>query len=209
MTLVVNQLSNPPISKINQPTDSIDHSHLHLKSRMANFILFETTDSVIEVLWDIALAFFVVRTALLYAALTFGSTLAIALLFAPQLPQLFLPSSTTTTPGLLLLTSSALWARYIISRFEIPRVLGLRLAVGVVATLVVVLVEAVVGLVLYEADAGGWAREVVRMVEGAGSWKGGVGVLAGFAVMPAAQMVVERVREGERKGARLEVGGGM
>ena len=41
---------------------------------MVNFVVFETTDSVIEVLWDIALAFFIVRLAFLYVVLTFVSS---------------------------------------------------------------------------------------------------------------------------------------
>ncbi|KAL2260722.1 hypothetical protein VTK26DRAFT_5204 [Humicola hyalothermophila] len=204
---------------MNIPEKSISHLELPLPAikqfatTMSSWILFETTDSVIELLWDVALAFFVVRAALLYAALTFATTaLAVAVLLVPHPspppPFSFLASwsdrvSPPAPAALLLLASSALWARYVVRRLEIPRVLTFRLAVGAVAALVIVLVEAIVGMVLYEAGAGaeGRAREAVRVVEGgAGSWKGEAGVLAAFAGMPALLMGLEGVAERKREG---------
>ncbi|KAL2023239.1 hypothetical protein VTK56DRAFT_3362 [Thermocarpiscus australiensis] len=162
---------------------------------MGNLIFFETTDSVIEILWDIALAVFVIRLALVYAALTYGSALAGLLLLPGLLPHPPPPppaaaaaaaaAETTLLPPLLLLASSALWARYAIVRHEVPRVLSLRLAVGVTAAVCVLATEALAGLVLYETGwtgVAGWARM------GWGTW---MGVTGAFALMPAVLMGFE------------------
>ncbi|SPQ18304.1 52ab3c9d-e1a4-4654-93de-6a98cd9fe607 [Thermothielavioides terrestris] len=131
---------------------------------MANsFLPFEPAgDSVIEILWDVALAFFVVRLALLYAALVFGSALVLSAL----LHRLLAPGATTTTPSpsatpalplplplpALVLTLSAIYARLLVVRCEVPRAAWFRLAIGGVAAAVVVLAEALAGLVGPQAD---------------------------------------------------------
>jgi hypothetical protein len=153
-------------------------------------ILFETTESVIEVLWDIALAFFVVRLALLYAVLTFGSVLTVELLLhrlpptsalsvaAPDKGRLLLP--------FLLLTVSTIWARFLVAHFQVPRNVPFRLAVGVTAAALGMIGESLVRLVLYE---GGWwsVGEWMRV-----GWKVWAPMMMAFAVMPAVQMAFEK-----------------
>src|SRR5690348_9382399 len=136
---------------------------------MAKWILFETTDSVIEILWDVALAFFVVRLALLYASLVFGSVFSLILILRYLLPTLASTFATHPPPPpplaassglvltehaqwlpLLTLAASAVWAKVVMARCEVPRVLGFRLAVGATAAAMVGVVEGVVGLVEYE-----------------------------------------------------------
>jgi len=157
---------------------------------MLNFILFETTESIVEILWDIALAFFIVRLAFIYFLLTFISGAAIIYL-AYNYPQL-IPSISThklvtsqsevvLAPFLLL--SSVLWAYVVVTRYEIPRAAGFRLATGGVALLFMLIAEAAVGLGLWEEGYGNWMGERVGL--------GFCALLAAFALMPTVLMPLE------------------
>jgi hypothetical protein len=157
-----------------------------------NFVLFETTDTIIEVLWDIALAFFIVRLAFIYFALTFVSAAALVYITYsyPSLLQLPLVQFGGTLTPLLLLLCSALCAYVVVSRYEIPRVTGFRLATGAVALLFMVLADAAVGLGLWQEGYGGWMGQTVGL--------GFAGLLAAFALMPTLLMVFE-ARLGKRE----------
>ncbi|KAK3341689.1 hypothetical protein B0T25DRAFT_558973 [Lasiosphaeria hispida] len=159
-----------------------------------SWILFETTESVIEVLWDVALAVFVVRIALVYAALNL-LTAALALAAAPYLTRILEPAlaklGATELPLLLggqlpllvlLLLGSAGWARCLVVYHEIPRVRGFRLAIGVVAAAVVALVGEVVEVM-------GWGGKPVG-----GAVLGGL--LCACALMPVGEMVLEGFGKG-------------
>jgi hypothetical protein len=153
-----------------------------------NLVLFETTESTLEILWDIAVAFFIVRLAFIYFALTFVSGAALVYL-AYNCPHL-LPSTThlvTPQPEVVLapflLLSSALWAYVVVSRYEIPRATGFRLAMGGMALLYMVVADAVVGLGLWEEGYGKWMGERV--------WWKCCGLLAAFALMPTVLMAFE------------------
>ncbi|KXX76703.1 hypothetical protein MMYC01_202622 [Madurella mycetomatis] len=156
-------------------------------------ILFETTESVIEVLWDIAIAFFVVRLAAIYAALTAGAALLALLLLrhVPDLPLLphLLPPGAGGWDGapitLLFLASSALCSRFLIARYQIPRSGPFRLAVGVAAAVFGMVGQAVTRFVLYEA---GWELDEGVML----SWEPWMGVMGAFAVMPVMWMGIEK-----------------
>lgn len=139
---------------------------------MTNLILFETTESVIELLWDIALAFFIVRLAFIYFILTFLSGIAIT--YLPLAAPLLAP---------LLLLSSALTASFTVSQWEVPAVAGFRLAIGGVAG---VFMAVVVGVGMWEAGLG---------ASGEMGWGMMMGLLGGFVVMPGLLMGFER-REG-------------
>jgi len=160
-------------------------------------ILFETTESVIEVLWDVALAFFVARLALAYFLLNFVSALALSYLaLSGQTPVAHLV--TLQAPGVLLpflLASAVLWARVIIVRWEIPRSGAFRLGIGAVALGLMVAAEAVVACVVYEE---GWweGEEWKRVMGGEGRvWMGLGGWLAWYALMPFGLMFFEREPE--------------
>ncbi|KAM7195086.1 hypothetical protein V8F20_007636 [Naviculisporaceae sp. PSN 640] len=98
-------------------------------------ILFETTESVIEILWDIVLAIYIVRIAFAYFLLNFLSGLFLLYLSTHQLT----PAVPLTTPQSelvlvpFLLLSSIIWARAVIVYYEVPRVKGFRLASGLTA----------------------------------------------------------------------------
>ncbi len=128
---------------------------------MPSWILFETTEAVIEVLWDIALALFIVRLAFAYFLLTFLSNMALSYLAYAQL----LPISHLTTPQsefVLIPFSLALsvcWARFIIVHYEIPRVSSFRLAIGGLALAFMVVAELLTAVVLYREGHGAWIFE--------------------------------------------------
>jgi hypothetical protein len=152
------------------------------------WVLFETTESVIEVLWDIALAFFIVRIALVYFLLNFGSGILLSYLAYTQLT----PVTHLTTPQSelvlipFLLLSSALWARFIIASYEIPRAGGFRLATGVVALLMMLAAEALIGFVMVEEGRAEWIYEI--------DYKAGVAfglLLLAYTFMPLIQMFFE------------------
>jgi hypothetical protein len=146
---------------------------------MANLLLFETTESIIEVLWDIALAFFIVRLAFIYFLLTLVSGAAIT--FLP------LPSS-LLTPSLLLL--SAISASFLVSHYEIPPVTGFRLAIGCIAGLFMTLAEGVLGL--------GMGKAALGLGEDTG-YGTMMTCLAVFSSMPNLLMLLEKREAGEQK----------
>lgn len=180
-------------------------------------ILFDTTESVIDILWDVALAFFIVRLALFYFLL---SMLSPSPFFSFSLPKLLLLTQKTdfisatilsyltftnhvlitpvthliaTLPSShqflipFLLVSAAIWARVLVVRYEIPRSGWFRLAIGGVALGLMVLVEGILGAMVYE-----WQEDVwERVVDGTG-WMAIGGWLGWYALMPWAEMVFER-----------------
>ncbi|KAB5580509.1 hypothetical protein GE09DRAFT_439748 [Coniochaeta sp. 2T2.1] len=169
---------------------------------MLNFVLFETTESVIEILWDIALAFFIIRLAFIYFALNFASGAALAYV-AYNYPSLLPKTHNFVTPqsevvlAPFLLLSSVFWAHVVVSRYEVPRITGFRLATGGVALLFMLLAEGIVGLGLWEGGYGSWMSEKIGLSYGLGFG----GLLAAFALMPTLLMVFESkpARLGEEK----------
>lgn len=155
---------------------------------MPNFVLFETTESVIEILWDIALAFFIVRLGFIYFLVTFASgTLLSYLAYKQWMPVMHLTtpqSELALIPFMLVLSS--LWARYTIVHYEIPRVRAFRLAIGGMGLAFMVAAEFVTACVLYEEGHGDWLFET--------DLNAGVAfavLLGAFALMPTIQMLFE------------------
>jgi hypothetical protein len=154
---------------------------------MPNFVLFETTESVIEVLWDIALAFFLVRLGFIYFLMNFVSGIFISWLVSTQITP---RTNLTTTQAELLLVPCMLWnmgisARHLIRNNEIPRVRGFRLAIGVVGLACMVLADSLLALVLYEGGRGDWIMNT--------DFKAGstfAGLLALYTFMPWVQMIL-------------------
>ncbi|KAK0618252.1 hypothetical protein B0T17DRAFT_330894 [Bombardia bombarda] len=163
---------------------------------MAGWSLFESTDSVIEVLWDVALAFFIVRLAFIYYV--FNLVLSVALTYIIYTARTLSTDSVSleqVVSGVFpyLLLNAALWARYLTVYYDVPRLLGFRLATGLTALCFMLATEAVAALVVYEEGYGGWLWG-----EGAGARTGGAAVawLAAYALMPTVMMVVEKKEGG-------------
>jgi len=157
-------------------------------------ILFETTTSVFEILWDIALFLFITRLSFYYFFVSYLSSLFISYLRIARLQ----PINHLTQPQAELITLpfwlllSTLFARYLIVWYEIPRVAGFRLAIGGVAGVFLVLAELVGGVVMWEKGWRVWIWETDFWAAGAG-----VLVLGLFGLMPWLLMGVERRGEGE------------
>lgn len=157
-------------------------------------ILFETTESVIEILWDVALAIFVARIAAVYFLLNFLSALALSyLVLSARTPVAHLV--TLQNPEVLvpfLLGSSILWARVLIVKWEIPRSGWFRLGVGIFALGLMLGVEAVIGFIGYEE---GWWTTLEW--ENWKVWTVLTGWLTWYALMPWALMWIETREEME------------
>lgn len=154
-------------------------------------VLFETSESVIELLWDIALAFFIVRIAFIYFLLTFTSGALLTYTFADRfLPATLFYISMSQSELLVLglhLLLMAIWARFSIVYFEVPRVKGFRLAIGLVAGVFMFLAETLLGFLLYKHGYGGWILE--SEPEARWAWAASLAV---FSLLPVMMTAVER-----------------
>ena len=152
-------------------------------------ILFETTTSVFELMWDIALALFIIRLAFFYFLLSFTSGAVIVWFrIAELMPlnHLTQPQFELTTLSIWLLAIT-LWARFMIVTYEIPRVGGFRLAIGALALVFMLCAELVGGVVLYEKGYAAWIWETDAVAAGLG-----VISLSLYGLMPWLLMKVEQ-----------------
>jgi len=156
-------------------------------------ILLETTASVFELMWDIALALFIIRISFTYFFLSFLSGCVLTYFRVAHL----MPVKHVTQPQSelvmlpLWLLFIALWARFIIVHYEIPRVGGFRLAIGALALVFMLVAEVMGGAIMYEEGWAAWVWETDPLAAG-----GGALVLLLFGLMPLLLMGLER-REGE------------
>jgi hypothetical protein len=151
-------------------------------------ILFETSTSVFELLWDIALALFIIRLAFFYFLLSFGTGCIIAYFRISQLQHIQLltqPQSELITLPIWLLFF-ALWARFMIVNYEIPRVGGFRLAIGALALVFMLAAELLGGIVMYEKGWTEWVWETDPLAASMGAV-----TLLLFGLMPLLLMVFE------------------
>ncbi|ROT37435.1 hypothetical protein SODALDRAFT_334533 [Sodiomyces alkalinus F11] len=153
---------------------------------MTNLILYETTPSVLEILWDVALAYFIICMGTIYTALTLTTSALLTYLRA-ALPLWLVPGAgaeagvgtvTTVLISTLRILLAAACARYIIVRYEMPRDWKFRAVVCCVAAVMTAATAALVGWIVPGRLLGGWVSEAER---GA--------MIAGF--MPLALMPLE------------------
>lgn len=152
-------------------------------------ILFETDTSVFILLWDIALALFVVQLAFYYFLLCLiTGALIVWFRIAEFVPinHLTQPQFEDTALSIWLL-AVALWARFTIVTYEIPRVGGFRLAIGALALVFMLFAELVGGVIMYEKGyrAWIWKTDLLAAVLGAAA-------LITFGLMPWLLMLLER-----------------
>lgn len=136
---------------------------------MSALIVYDTVSSVFEMLWDIALAYFVVRLGFIYAVLAGASSAATTYLLTWAMqyhvllpPGTIQPSALSVAIPAAQLAASAVCARFVVSRHEIPRDWRLRAAVGAVGAAVIGVEELFLGMVTqglagYEMALGGKA----------------------------------------------------
>jgi len=151
-------------------------------------ILFETSTSVFELLWDIALALFIIRLSFFYFALSFTTGLLITFFRLSRLQpinHLTQPQSELITLPLFLIFNT-LWARFIVVNYEVPRVGGFRLAIGGLALVFMLAAELAGGVFMYERGWTEWIWETDYLAGGLGA-----GVLLLFGLMPFMLMGIE------------------
>jgi hypothetical protein len=155
-------------------------------------ILFETSTSVFELMWDIALALFIIRLSFYYFALSFLTGLLITYFRLSRLQpinHLTQPQSELITLPLFLLFNT-LWARFIVVNHEVPRVGGFRLAIGGLGLVFMLITELAGGVVMYEKGWAEWIWETDLLAGGLGA-----GVLLLFGLMPFLLMGIEGVTD--------------
>jgi glucose uptake protein GlcU len=151
-------------------------------------ILFETSTSVFELLWDIALALFIIRLAFFYFILSFATGCFIAFFRVSQLQHIQLltqPQSELVTLPIWLIFFT-LWARFIVINYEVPRVGGFRLAIGAVALVFMLIAELLGGIFMYEQGYSDWVWETDPLAASLGAV-----TLLLFGLMPTLLMVFE------------------
>ena len=151
-------------------------------------ILFETSTSVFELLWDIALALFIIRLSFFYFLLSFSTGSLITYFRLSRLQpinHLTQPQSELITLPLFLLFNT-LWARFVIVNYEVPRVGRFRLAIGGLALGFMLVAEFLGGVFLYEKGWSEWIWETDLLAGGLGA-----GVLLLFGLTPFLLMGVE------------------
>ncbi|KAK1972719.1 hypothetical protein LY78DRAFT_240060 [Colletotrichum sublineola] len=117
------------------------------------YYLFDTTDPVVELLWNIAIACFVFRIALSYFFLTF--TTSVLLSWAVCTYHHGLTAAQTKLVFISLQTFvGAIFARHVVVAHDVPHVAWFRLAVGGLAAAFLAGAEAVIWLMLYEKGYG-------------------------------------------------------
>lgn len=124
-------------------------------------VLLEEIMSVVEVLWDIAMAVLIVRLAFLYYIFTFLTGCIFGFIrLGYVVPVYHVRASTVEVfemPIMVLMT--VFWAWFTIRKFEIPKVAWIRLAVGLVGLLFMLVTEFVGRVILYK---GGWTKGILE-----------------------------------------------
>ncbi|KAK1476006.1 hypothetical protein CCUS01_05109 [Colletotrichum cuscutae] len=180
--------------------------------------LFKTTDSVIEILWDVALAFFIVRIALSYFFFTFTATTLLSWIVYTRLPlvsdqqQQYLTTSQSDpfvlAVMLLQIVVGLVVARYVVAVYDVPRVAWFRLAIGGLAAAFSAGAEGLLGLIIsvYPHKGGEDGRDpwVWESGNGWASVATMFGGSAAFAAMPAVLMWLERAERAPAPAGRAE-----
>jgi hypothetical protein len=150
-------------------------------------ILFETSASVFELMWDIALALFIIRISFVYCTLAFLASWLLTYLRSSPLISFHIYNSLFFPLNIL---AVVLISQLLVRFYEIPRVVGFRLTIGLLGLFFMVWADLVAGLVVYEEGWGSWAWRTsgVDIVEGS-VW------LAVFTLMPALWMFGEKLTD--------------
>ncbi len=152
-------------------------------------VLFETVESVIEALWDIALCIYILQAAFAYFLLSFGSTVALSCL----LPDKLLDSSKSLPLSAIFFCVYAICAILIGRYIEVPRTASFRAVVGGVALCFMLPAQLLTATFFREEAPACWLRANLTS-----------GILftihmLGFALLPALLVVVDRKpRDGDR-----------
>ncbi|KAK1999182.1 hypothetical protein LX36DRAFT_492651 [Colletotrichum falcatum] len=154
---------------------------------MTGRYLFETMDSVVELLWNLVIAWFVFRIALSYFFLSFATSVLLWWAVCKYQQQHDLTAPQTELVLISLQTFvGAVFARHVVVAHAVPRVAWFRLAVGGLAAAFLAGAEAVLWLALYEEGYWGQVWEAYGRC-----WRAVLGGLGVCAAMPAVLIPVE------------------
>jgi hypothetical protein len=143
--------------------------------------LFESADSVWELIWDIALAYFIIRISFVYCSLTFLSYGILIFSYNSSNLSHYLPNSLLFPLNILTII---LISRLLVYYYEIPRALGFRFAVGLVASILMIISNALAYTVVHIEWFGHWTRHTGRTITAKE-----IVALWIFALMPAIWML--------------------
>ena len=146
-------------------------------------------DSIMNVLFNIVLAFYVLRISFAYFSVPFASGLLLQYMRRAHAMPIYLVMTPSTEPSLipLQLVVTAAWARYVVSFFRMPRTLRFRLLVGLVAAGYAVTFELFTVSLLRHEGRGFWIASLDRSAALCFAT-----LLLGLAAMPTLVMVTER-----------------
>jgi len=159
-------------------------------------ILYESTSSVFELLWDLALTLFIFHISFLYYISVFVTSCLINYLrfstLLPLLNSLRIPDHEADLVEITaIVLASTLWARWIIVSFQIPRTVAFRLVIGGAALGMMVGSDLVLAFVAYERSWDAWRFDGPMRVLGTV-----VALMALFALMPMLLMLFETRESG-------------
>lgn len=131
------------------------------KSEPVTLLFLEEIMSVVEVLWDIAIAVLIVRLAFLYYLFTFLTGCIFGVIRLGYLVPVYQVRASTAAlfemPIMILVV--AFWASYILQKFEVPKIAWMRLAVGLIGLLFMLATEFVGRVIMYEE---GWRKGILE-----------------------------------------------
>jgi hypothetical protein len=127
-------------------------------------ILFETGVSIFEVMWDVALAYFVIRISFVYYIIIFLSFYLVTLIRGSIDLPLDVLSHSYFAANLLII---GLISRLLISYYKIPRFASFRLGIGVVAMCFTVVTDICTSTAIYKQRWGfrQWHTERINMAK--------------------------------------------
>lgn len=149
-------------------------------------IIFKTSTAILKLMWDIALVYFITRIAFFYWLLTLLVFSLIGAAYNSPNPTTTPTNSSGFTVKLLAIT---LISRLIIYYCDVPRVLGFRLAIGLLASLFSVLANLLATAIALNEGFGSWIWQNNRT----GMFKEVVEQCI-FGLMPAVWMLNEEHR---------------
>lgn len=136
---------------------------------MQGLIFYDSTMSVLEVLWDIALAYFVLCISTAQVAFTLSSSALVSYLRATMTAT---PGTSIFTPALALnalrILSALACARFVVVHYEMPRDLRFRAVVAAVTVAMTVAAATLVGWAVPARLLGGWTVEAEKEALAAG-----------------------------------------
>ncbi|KAH8660210.1 hypothetical protein BX600DRAFT_467409 [Xylariales sp. PMI_506] len=158
---------------------------------MPDFFLFETTESILEALWDIALVLLLTQISLVYFSLTLVTWVLLSWCLHEPAPPALSPFFVGPTLQLL---AGAFWSLVVVRYYELPRQWWFRLVFGALAGCFLLAAETVAALAL-PGDVGAAVLAPSVWIGSTTDRIMSVAVLVGTALLPLLLSVGEGKRD--------------